>query len=163
MLEVTIRPIQTKEIPLLEDFLYEAIYQKEGDALVPRNVIEQPDLKVYIEGFGKKEDACLVAVVDEKIVGAVWTRILSGEVKGFGNIDGETPEFAISLYKEYRGNGIGTKLMVQMLGLLREKGYAKASLSVQKDNYAFKMYKQVGFFIVEENEDDYIMVCELKA
>lgn len=57
---------------------------------------------------------------------------LSGTVKGFGNVDSQTPEFAISLYKEYRGKRIGTRLMLAMLQLLREKGYTKTSLAVQK-------------------------------
>ena len=72
-----------------------------------------------------------------------------------------TPSFAISLYREYRGRGIGTKLMQEMLNLLKEKGYKRASLAVQKANYAVRMYKKVGFKTVDENEEEYIMVCSL--
>lgn len=63
--------------------------------------------------------------------------------------------------KEYRGKGIGTKLMETMLKILKDKGYKKTSLAVQKDNYAVKMYKKVGFKIIDENEQEYIMVCDL--
>ena len=59
----------------------------------------------------------------------------------YGHIDDNTPSFAISLYEEYRGKGIGTELMKTMLKLLKNKGYKKTSLAVQKDNYAVKMYK----------------------
>ena len=156
-----IRSIETDEIPLLSDFLYEAIFQRNQDTPLPRSIISQPELKVFIENYGKKDDTCLVAVVDNRVVGAVWTRILSGEIKGFGNIDSQTPEFAISLYKEYHGNGIGTQLMIDMLDLLRAKDYKQTSLAVQKDNYAAQMYKNVGFFIVGENEEEYIMVHKL--
>ena len=76
----------------------------------------------------------------------------------FGHIDDETPSFAISLYKEYRGLGIGTKMMEKMLSLLKDKGYKRASLAVQKANYALRMYKSVGFKIVDENEEEYIML-----
>ncbi len=79
----------------------------------------------------------------------------------YGHVDNETPSFAISLYKEYRGFGIGTDMMKRMLLLLKENGYTQASLAVQKINYAVKMYKNVGFEIVNENEDEYIMVCKL--
>ena len=48
-----------------------------------------------------------------------------------------------------------------MLALLKEKGYKKASLAVQKANYAVKMYQKVGFNTVDENMEEYIMVCEL--
>ena len=51
--------------------------------------------------------------------------------------------------------------MKTMLKLLRDKGYKKASLSVQKNNYAVKMYKNVGFRIIDENPEEYIMVCNL--
>lgn len=79
----------------------------------------------------------------------------------YGHIDDKTPSFAISLYREYRGRGIGTKLMQEMLNLLKEKGYKRASLAVQKANYAVRMYKKVRFKTVDENEEEYIMVCSL--
>ena len=79
----------------------------------------------------------------------------------YGHVDDDTPSFAISLYKEYRGQGIGTQLMIKMLEHLKENGYKRASLAVQKANYAVKMYEKVGFKIVDENEEEYIMVCEL--
>ena len=161
MIEYTIREINTEEIPLLKYFLYEAIFQKDEDNLAPFEIINKPELSIYIDDFGKPDDYCLVAEVDGKIVGAVWTRILAGDVKGYGNTDNRTPEFAISLYKEYRNKGIGTKLMLNMLQLLKDKGYAQASLAVQKDNYAVKMYKTVGFETVQELTEEYLMICKL--
>ena len=80
----------------------------------------------------------------------------------YGHVDDTTPSFAISLYKDFRGQGIGTVLMEEMIALLRERGYQKASLSVQKENYAYRLYLKVGFIVVEENEEEYIMVCDLK-
>ncbi|MCL2311023.1 MAG: GNAT family N-acetyltransferase [Firmicutes bacterium] len=159
---IIIRPMKRKEFYLLEDFLYEAIFQRDEDNPLPRSEINKPELKVFIEGFGRAHDYCLVAEYKSKIIGAVWTRILSGEVKGFGNVDENTPEFAISIYKEYRNQGIGTKLMKQMLSLLKDRGYKQASLAVQKDNYAFKMYLSVGFEIVKETDEEYIMINKLK-
>jgi len=156
-----IRQIKDSEIDLLKDFIYEAIFQRDENNLLPKSVIDNPDIKQYIEEFGKKDDLCLVAEVDGKIVGAVWTRILDGELKGYGNIDSETPEIAISLYKDYRNRGIGTKLMNEMLILLKAKGYKKTSLSVQKDNYASAMYKKLGFEVIKENDEEYIMVYNL--
>ncbi len=69
--------------------------------------------------------------------------------------------FAISLYKEYRNHGIGTRLMTTMLDELRRQGYRQASLAVQKANYAVRMYLSVGFEIIDENEEEYIMLCRL--
>ena len=108
-----------------------------------------------VEHFGElKDDKGLVAEVDGKIVGAVWVRIMND----YGHIDDETPSLAISIYKEYRGFGIGTVMMKKILALLRSHGYSRVSLSVQKANYAAKMYRKVGFEIIGENEEEYIMV-----
>ena len=79
----------------------------------------------------------------------------------YGHIDDETPSFAISLYEEYRNMGIVTALMRDMLEFLKDKGYKRTSLSVQKVNYAVRMYQKVGFEVVDENEEEYIMVYRL--
>ena len=154
----TIRKIKQSEIPLLSDFLYEAIFIPKGAVPPPREIINQPELQVYISAFGKRDsDICYVAEVNDRIVGAVWVRIMSD----YGHIDDETPSFAISLYKEYRNQGIGTALMKAILNELKEKGYKQTSLAVQKENYALKMYKKVGFEIVDENDEEYIMLYHL--
>ena len=152
------REIKKSEYGELENFLYEAIFIPEGTEKPSKEIIKSEDLQVYIKDFGNsKDDNCLVAEYNNKIVGACWTRIMND----YGHIDNETPSFAISLYEEYRGKGIGTKLMLKMLDLLKQKGYKQASLAVQKENYAVKMYKKVGFEIIDENKEEYIMICKL--
>ena len=153
-----LRNLREDETELLKDFLYEAIFVPEGIMPPDREIIEQPELKIYYEDFGTgRADHCIVADDNGKVVGAVWTRIMDD----YGHVDDDTPSFAISLYKEYRRQGIGSQLMVKMLELLKWKGYEKASLAVQKANYAVKMYENVGFKIIDENDEEYIMVCEL--
>ena len=116
-------------------------------------------MQVYVEHFGEfKDDQGLVAEVDGRIVGAVWVRIMND----YGHMDDETPSLAISLYKEYRGFGIGTAMMKEILALLRSHGYKKVSLSVQKSNYAVKMYQKIGFEIVRENEEELVMIIKWK-
>ena len=157
-MDYNIRKIRKSEYSILNDFLYEAIFIPEGVEAPPRDIINQPELQVYVTDFGKqKGDYCLVAEADEKIVGAVWVRIMND----YGHIDDETPSFAISLYPEYRNKGIGTALMKSMIDLLKSENYKQASLAVQKANYAVEMYKKVGFEIVDENEEEYIMLCKL--
>lgn len=156
-----IRKLKPQETKILEDMLYDAVFQPEQEPKLPREVIYQPDLYHYIEDFGKKDDRCLVAEADGEIVGAVWTRILAEPNPGYGNVDPDTPEFAISINENFRGRGIGTKLMEAMIQLLREDGYAQASLSVAKDNYALSMYRKTGFQIIEEKDEDYLMLLKL--
>lgn len=155
---IVIRKLQPEEVELLKDFLYEAIFIPEGVSLPARNIVERPELRLYYEGFGNSPaDHCLAAETDGHVVGAVWTRIMND----YGHVDDETPSFAISLLPEYRRQGIGTRLIQGMLALLKEQDYRQASLAVQKANYAVRMYRNVGFEIIDENEEEYIMVCRL--
>ena len=157
-MDYIIREIKEEEYPILSDFLYEAIFIPDGMEKPPKAIIEQSELQVYIADFGKEDDWCLVAEVKGKIVGAVWVRIMND----YGHIDDEIPSLAISLYDEYRSLGIGTALMDAILQFLKDKGYKKTSLSVQKANYEVNMYRKIGFKVVSENEEGCIMVCELQ-
>ncbi|MCI9622875.1 MAG: GNAT family N-acetyltransferase [Lachnospiraceae bacterium] len=157
-MDYKIRKIQKQEYPLLDNFLYEAIFVPEGIEPPPKTIITSPELQVYVERFGEsKDDWGLAAEVDGKIVGAVWVRIMND----YGHIDNETPSLAISLYKEYRGFGIGTAMMKEILALLKSHGYRRVSLSVQKANYAAKMYLKIGFEIIRQNEEEFVMICHL--
>ncbi len=154
-----IRKIKDGEIPYLQDFLYEAIFVPEGAEAPDRSIVERPELKVYTEDFGSRTgDICLIAEVDGKPVGAVWSRIMDD----YGHVDDETPSLAISLFREYRGQGTGTKLLREILKELTLRGFQKVSLSVQKDNYALRLYEKTGFKIIGENTEEYIMLCDLR-
>lgn len=153
-----IRKIKSNEYTVLDDFLYEAIFIPNGIQPPPKSIIEKPELQIYVKNFGKKDDYCLVAEIDNKIVGAVWVRIMDD----YGHINDNTPSLAISLYKDFRGQGIGTALLDSILSLLKSENYEKVSLSVQKENYAYKMYLKAGFEVFDENDEEYIMVCDLK-
>lgn len=153
-----LRELREDETELLKDFLYEAIFIPEGVDPPDREIIKLPKLRIYNEDFGTgRADHCIVAEDDGQVIGAVWTRIMND----YGHVDDDTPSFAISLYREYRGQGIGTRMMKEMIALLREKGYKRASLAVQKANYAVRMYENTGFRTIDENDEEYIMVCDL--
>jgi GNAT superfamily N-acetyltransferase len=108
----TIREIKQDELSILPELLYLSIYQAPGAELIPRSVIEIPEVNQYIKNFGsKKGDYGLVAAINKQIIGAIWVRILDEEPKGYGFVDSNTPELAIALYEEYRNKGIGTQLM----------------------------------------------------
>lgn len=154
-MDIEIRKWKDGEQAFLEGFLYEAIFIPEGVEAPSREIIRLPELQVYITDFGKRpDDICFLAEVDGKVAGAVWVRVM----EDYGHLEDGVPSFAISLYKEYRGKGIGTELMKRMLQELEGRGYEKASLAVQKANYAVRMYQNVGFEIVGENEEEYLMM-----
>lgn len=157
---VRIRALRPEEYPLMDDFLYEAIFQQEGQPRLPREITSRPELKCYVQDFGlKRGDYGLCAEEKGRIIGMVWTRI----IPGYGHLDDETPEFAISLRPEARGRGTGGRMMRAMLTLLRKEGWTRASLAVQKDNYALRMYQKAGFAIIGETKEEYLMRIDLNA
>ena len=157
-MKYTIREMTAQEYPLLDDFLYEAIFVPEGVEPPSKSIITAPELQIYDKDFGtSKDDFSLVAEVENKIIGAVWVRIMND----YGHIDDKTPSLAISLYKKYRGQGIGSSLIKEMLSLLQAHGYKHVSLSVQKANYAAKLYQKIGFRIIKEIGDEWIMTYNL--
>ena len=159
MNNLEIRPILECEYPVLEDFLYHAIFLPPGIEPLPREIIFEPEIFVYIKDFGGKDDCCVVAEQNGEIVGAAWTRI----IPAYGHIDNKTPELAISVLPNYRGRGIGSEIMKNLFELLRERGYQQTSLSVQKDNPAVRFYERLGYKTTEEridhaNHEDYLMI-----
>lgn len=156
----TIREMQKEEYSLLSDFLYEAIFVPIGVEPPPKSIMNCPELQVYIKGFGKSShDKALIAEADGNIVGAIWARIMND----YGHIDDYTPSLAMSVLEAYRGMGIGTLLLTQMMSAEKTAGYTKLSLSVQKDNYAVKLYRKAGFTTVSETDEEYIMVVNLNS
>lgn len=154
-MKYTIRELRSDEIGLLDDFLYEAIFVPEGETAPDRSIIQLPELQVYVEEFGSgPADVCYVAEADDQVVGAAWARIMND----YGHIKDGVPSIAISLCKQYRGHGIGAELLQKLLNGLRGLGYGEVSLSVQKANYAVRLYKKLGFEIYTEDDEEYIMV-----
>lgn len=153
-----IRKMKGNEVDRLNDFLYEAIFIPEGAEKPDKEIIKRPELQLYVKDFGSQfGDFCLVAEINQELVGAVWSRIMDD----YGHINNDTPSLSISLFAEYRGQGIGTALMKEMLILLKINGFKTASLSVQKANFAVKLYRKLGFAILSEKEEELIMVVEL--
>lgn len=156
--DAIIRDIESDEIPLLTEFLYEAIFQPQGAPKVPRTVLQEPMIWAYADRFGSRiGDFCRVATVGGVIVGAAWSRLGCS----YGKVDASIPELAISLYPEYRGRGIGSRILESLLNSLCENGYEQVSLSVDKTNYAVSMYRKFEFETIVEREHDYLMVKHL--
>ena len=162
-ISANIRDMRESDHEFLPEFLYQAIYIPEGEEWPPRSIINDPEIFVYIKDFGTQAgDLGVVAEQNGHVIGAAWTRI----IPAYGHIDNETPELAISIFKEFRNCGIGTKLMEKLFDVLRQHGYQKTSLSVQKDNPAVRLYQRLGYELTGERLDhagheDYLMVKEL--
>jgi len=153
----TVREIRPADYPQLEDFLYHAIFQPPGTEPPSREVVFRPEIYIYIDDFdpaNRPGDVGAVAKIDGQYVGMAWTRI----IPGYGHIDDSTPELAISVLPEHRGRGIGAALMEQLFGLLRARGYTQTSLAVQKENPACRFYQRMGYEVVRDKGEEWLMV-----
>ena len=160
---MTIRKLRTTESDFLADMLYEAIFIPEGHDPLPKDVIKDKSLSKYIENWGKdKFDIALVVEADNQFVGAIWGRLLTDEHKGFGYVDDNTPELSMAVKKEYRNQGIGTKLIKKIAAEYQKLGVDYLSLSVDKANNASNLYKRLGCEIIGETETSWTMKKRIK-
>lgn len=154
-----IRDLRAEETPLLETFLYEAIFIPDGVTPPPRSIVCDPSLSCYIDGFGSGAcDHALAAVLpDDTVVGVGWARLLPDHAP----LADDVPTLALAVLPDHRGHGIGTALLHAILETLASHGCRSVSLSVQKANPALRLYQRTGFTIAQDNGDELVMVCEL--
>jgi ribosomal protein S18 acetylase RimI-like enzyme len=147
--DYVIRPLTPADEPLLWDMLYYAIYVSEGQAPPEHDVVKQPELATYVAGWGQESDIGFVALDGEgkQPLGAAWLRLLKGDSKGFGYVDEATPELSMAVLPEYRGRGIGTRLLTRLLQVAANH-HSAVSLSVDTDNPALRLYRRLGFEVV---------------
>ena len=155
--DVQLRPLRADDAAFLIDALYHAIYVPPGTPSPPKTLVQQPELAVYIDSFGtQRGDEGVLAVHATTPVGAAWSRLM----QGYGFVDETIPELSIALLPDYRGKGIGTRLLEALLALLKGKAEG-VSLSVNRSNPAYRLYKRHGFRVVKVDGDSVVMLCDL--
>lgn len=158
MKNVVIRDIREAEYPILKDFTYLAIFVPAGVAPPKKSIVDEPQLQIYYADFGKRRgDVAVAAVCGETVVGVAWARIMND----YGHIRDDVPSLAIAVHPEMRRRKIGSGLLSALLNRLGLQGFKQASLSVQKQNYALKMYLEAGFRIYAEKDDELILTRAL--
>jgi ribosomal protein S18 acetylase RimI-like enzyme len=147
--EYVIRPLTAADEPLLCQMLYFAVYVPEGQPLPEPDVVDRPEIARYVRDWGQANDRGFVALhtVGEQAIGAAWLRLLRGDKRGFGYVDDTTPELSVAVLPEYRGQGIGTRLLTWLLQVAAEHQPA-VSLSVAAENPALRLYRRLGFDVV---------------
>lgn len=143
---IIIRPMKSDEVGRLPTFQYLSLHVLNGQAPYDKEITNQPNLRKYFAHWGRDGDICFVAESPEhEIVGAIWSRLHITEYPGYGFVDEDTPEFSLAVLPEYRGQGIGTKLLRHYLDEVKKIGVRKVSLSVDPTNPAYHLYQRLGF------------------
>jgi GNAT superfamily N-acetyltransferase len=107
----------------------------------------------YAANWGRRGDMGVVAKTDVGSItyGAAWLRLWLNDDKGFGYVDDSIPELAIAVLPEYRGRGIGTQLLMNILASAQST-YPAISLSVRANNPVVNLYQRAGFTKVDGSE-----------
>lgn len=163
-MNVTIRPIASSDRAFLEEAIYHAIFVPEGSEPPSREIVQSFGLRKYYENFGRPGDLGFVAIDPDTAhhAAAAWLRLLTSEEPGYGYVDDHTPELTIATLPDYRGKGIGTRLLERLFAAAKEQ-YSAISLSVWPANPAFRLYQRLGFVVVKEKEHDVVMVKQLEG
>jgi GNAT superfamily N-acetyltransferase len=121
--------------------LYLALFVPPGQPPLPRSILKDPTIAMYVERWGTRSgDSGLIAVVEGTPAGAAWLRLFAASSPGYGFVSERTPELSIAMLAEYRGKGIGTLLVNRLL-----RGVDAASLSCDPANPAWRFYIRLGF------------------
>jgi ribosomal protein S18 acetylase RimI-like enzyme len=155
---IEIREIKPDEYSFLEEMLDEAVYVTDESRKAQILTEIRPVLLKYFENFGRPGDVSLVAVIDGKLVGAIWARLFEKTSGSYGFVDEKTPELGMAVKPVYRNKGIGGFLLREFFKKLSEAGYTTVSLSVNKANQALNLYKRNGFQIFSEDEKAFTML-----
>jgi [ribosomal protein S18]-alanine N-acetyltransferase len=142
----SIRLGTAKDKDFLWEMLYQAIFIPEGEPRPPREILTEPEIAASLKGWGRTGDVALIAEDrNNSPIGAVWVRLFDDNNKTYGYVDERTPLLGMALLPEFRGKGIGTALLAEMLRITKNAGYSGISLSVDPNNPALQLYQRFGF------------------
>jgi ribosomal protein S18 acetylase RimI-like enzyme len=158
-----IRPVSgsSKDRLFLREMLYEAAAWRPGPEPAPETVLSDPSFARYVAAWGRRGDTGVIAEDEEGLLGAAWYRLFPATAPGFGFVDPHTPEVSVAVRASARGRGIGTALLSALIELARAERFAALSLSVERDNPALRLYRRVGFTLVEECDGALTMRLDL--
>lgn len=142
----SIRRVQSSDLPFVKAMLFEAAYWRPE---APRPALEEglarPDLAKLLADWGRAGDCGVIAHEDSAPLGAAWYRRWPEDDHSYGFVAPEIPELAIGVVPAYRRRGVGRLLMKALIDEARQFGVPALSLSVERDNPASQLYRDLGF------------------
>ncbi len=158
-----IRPAIPADGSFLADMVVEAANWRAGSTRPRPTVLSDPVYRNYIAGWQRPADHGVVAVDhDGRAVGAAWYRLFSPEASVHGFVASGVPELIIGVRPLWRSQGVGRSLLRALTDGARANGYARLTLSVERDNFAGALYRSEGFAVVGSRGDRETMVRSLR-
>ena len=158
MKDVQYRSAGPEDFTFLATMLGEAaVWRPDKPTPTADQVLADPRYSMYLAGWPRPGDYGLIAEQDAP-VGAAWYRTYTEASHGYGFVTEGIPELSIAVIASRRHEGIGRRLLVNLINASESQGYAGLSLSVREANPARRLYESVGFIPVETHGSSWTMV-----
>ena len=156
--DVRCRPAGAEDFTFLAAMLGEAaVWRPDKQTPTADEVLADPRYAMYLAGWPRHDDYGLVAEQGGP-VGAAWYRTYTEVSHGYGFISEDVPELSIAVIASRRHEGIGRRLLAELINASVDQGYPALSLSVREQNPARGLYESVGFVSVEKHGLSWTMV-----
>jgi ribosomal protein S18 acetylase RimI-like enzyme len=145
------RPARLDDFAFLATMLGEAaVWRPEKRTPTADEVMTDPRYAMYLDGWPRQGDFGLVAE-DGDPVGAAWYRTHTEARHGHGFVAEDVPELSIAVIATRRGQGIGRRLLLELVEASVAQGYRALSLSVAQHNPVRALYESAGFALTERD------------
>ncbi len=133
MEDVHCRSAGVEDVPFLATMLGEAaVWRPDKATPTADEVMADPRYAMYLTGWPRQGDFGLVAEQDGP-VGAAWYRTYTEANHGYGFVAEDVPELSIAVIVSCRHEGIGRRLLVDLIDASVAQGYSAISLSVAEE------------------------------
>lgn len=147
----------------LADMTVEAATWRAGAVRPRHEVLSSVEYQRYIAGWMRPGDTGVIAESPTgEPIGAAWYRMLPRDEPGFGWVGTGVPELIIGVRSVWRAHGVGRALLRRLCQDARAAGFARISLSVERDNYAVQLYRSEGFAVTNPGQGRDTMVKRLR-
>jgi len=154
-----IRTATSEDARFLGDMLVEASNWNVATARPRIAVLEDPTVSRYIAGWLRPGDFGSVAEDLHGVpIGACWGRLFPANAPGYGFVATGVPELTLGVNAQWRARGVGRALLQAVARQAASAGHARVSLSVERANFAQRLYISEGYITVESGENSDTMV-----
>jgi len=137
-MDIAVRPVQESDLNSLRDTINSICAEKWYVASVEGFTIDQS--RTFLKRILDNSLPQVVAVDRDRVVG--WCDILPSTSIGFTHVG----HLGMGVHQDYRGHGIGRRLLGECLSLAKDYGLEKVELEVFSDNRtAISLYESHGF------------------
>lgn len=159
--EVLLREATAEDLPALAEALLHAMNWQGPVRFRLPDLMAEPRLAHYVTGWPRPGDLGVVAVAGPATVGAAWCRTFPADDPGYGFVADDVPEASLGVVPAWRGEGVGTALLDELVRRARARGERAISLSVEDGNRARSLYERTGFRVVGREGGSDVMLLDL--